>query len=584
MNRPSRRLILMIVGLLVTLCIVGAQTASAASANLPLDYAGTNPSLVLDSAGNPVIAYYDVATSDLMLARCDDPTCVNGVSIQTVDSGDSVGQWPSLELDSNGYPVITYSAQAPSGTLRLARCNDLYCAGGDEFIRNMGYESTYTSLELDSSGNPVVAYVAGYQQYVVVTHCNDPYCSTASEKEIFQTYLAWGPDMALDAQGFPVVSFVETSTYPNPRRVKLIHCNDTKCSGKSIETVDTVNDVDYASLALDGNGNPVLSYGDDPGLMLAHCNDTRCAGANESIQNVAAVNDVFDPSLALDVNGNPVISYEGNPGLKLVLCNDPNCVGADEAIQTLESSGKARQTSLALSSSGIPVVSFVRDNNALGYLYLAVCDNASCDPSLNVVGTGTGSGTMTASGITCSYDAGVTSGDCIETASGSNRVTVVAAPTGSSLFTSWSGCDSISTTNPSIPGDTCTVTVTSLRTITAHFRQAPHEMHVQHIEPGATLFVGGWWADATIYIAGDDGYPVSNVTVTGKWRYGSAGQKIVTCVTDYEGRCNVSLRASSWPKVTFTVTNVTGGSLPYNPTDNVMTSVDVCKVEGGYCE
>ncbi len=68
---------------------------------------------------------------------------------------------------------------------------------------------------------------------------------------------------------------------------------------------------------------------------------------------------------------------------------------------------------------------------------------------------GSGSGTVTGGGIDCGST-------CSVTLAGGTSATLTAAPSTSSFFTSWSGCDS---TN----GNTCTVTLNQNRTVTATF-------------------------------------------------------------------------------------------------------------------
>ena len=54
-------------------------------------------------------------------------------SVNPVDTGGSVGQYSSLELDADGNPVIAYY-DASSDDLLLAHCNDPRCEGGDEAV------------------------------------------------------------------------------------------------------------------------------------------------------------------------------------------------------------------------------------------------------------------------------------------------------------------------------------------------------------------------------------------------------------------------------------------------------------------
>ena len=560
---------------------------AAAGLNPPLaDNIQPNVSLVLDSHGHPVISFVAYGSSHgLKLAHCSNPTCTGNLSIQMVDNAGAVSN-PSLALDGNGNPVISYVAlgsnpQYPMYDLRLAHCNDPNCAGRNESIVTVEVNAATTaSLALDDSDNPVIAYENAALSALSVVRCGDPNCVSHQD----QPLVSLEPlrhltdiELVLDAQDIPVIAYASSIVLEAPDELKLLRCNDPNCAGAtgSLQEVDTAGSA--LSLVLDSIGNPVIGHDGDTGLRLVHCNDANCAGANESIEDVAPYG--YWPSVALDLHGNPVIAYAyaaQDRGLAVMHCNDPNCAGADESVRTLarDSSGKsAKDPQLALDGHGTPTTSFAW-GNATNALYVDA-------PYLNTLGGGTGSGTMTANGIACSTDAGVTSGDCSEVSDGTTSVSVVAAPNAGSMFTQWQGCDALSTTNAASPGDTCTVSAGN-RSITASFRRAPTEMHVEFLEPDAWIFENGAWvAIATVYVFGNDHYPVGGVTVTGKWLLSGS---VVRCVTNYDGSCWVTRAGGSRSKWTYTVTNVTGQGLPYNPAANHVTSVDVCSVEGGVCE
>lgn len=595
--------------------VMDAQTA-AGGLSQPIEHNASDNSFVLDSNGNPVISYWvdnPYRDSELKLARCSNPTCTNNVSIQVVDSWDNLTNWgasTSLELDSNSNPVISYiSTDATTGSevLTLAHCNDLYCAGGDESIQVIDRNGPSTSsLKLDSAGNPVIAYEGPFDfygfhnQWLKLVHCNDPDCAGADEsiRTVYSEPVFWNADLVLDEFGNPVISF----TIRNPDRLGLAHCTDPYCAGLMwIQTFfeDPISSSwissEESSLVLDSNGNPVISYVDwafsNRHFGLVHCNDPRCTGADEATQRFNTTLFTDHVSLTLDGNGNPVIGYiqrddqnDDAQELKLMHCNDPYCAGADESVRTVigyYGGNPIAEPRLALDSSGNPVLNFIWGQSS--WLYVAVCGNASCDPSLNVQGGGTGSGTMTASGIACSSDAGTTSGDCSEGPGSTNTFSVVAVPNPGSMFTWWEGCTSISTTNPAIPRDTCNVTLADVvsGTIRASFGPVPTQMHIEAIEPYARIFdESSWTAEASILILGNDNNPVSGVTVTGRW---SPIPRVTSCVTNYNGLCSVGTAGfRDWAM--FTVTNVAGQGILYNPAANVQTSVTICKVEGGVCE
>jgi hypothetical protein len=59
--------------------------------------------------------------------------------------------------------------------------------------------------------------------------------------------------------------------------------------------------------------------------------------------------------------------------------------------------------------------------------------------TLTVAGAGTGSGTVAATGISCTITVGSTSGDCAESYAHGTSVTLTATPNSGSTFTGWSG-------------------------------------------------------------------------------------------------------------------------------------------------
>ena len=85
------------------------------------------------------------------------------------------------------------------------------------------------------------------------------------------------------------------------------------------------------------------------------------------------------------------------------------------------------------------------------------CGTGGSGPALTVTfaGNGTGSVTSTPPGLNCTSPA-----PCVSQFSSGASVTLMATPSGTSSFASWSNCDSSNNTNP------CTLTITSNRTVT----------------------------------------------------------------------------------------------------------------------
>ena len=320
-------------------------------------------------------------------------------SIVTAD-GDGVnqGQNSSLALDVDGFPVASYDAVgivANEGTLgiRVMRCNDANCTGGDEAFHFIptGVNSR-TSLALDGAGFPVVAFSAVVPALHIL-HCNDANCAGNDESDTSPDSTVNFSDeflsMALDSSGFPVVAYVRSG-------LRLMHCNDANCAGND-ESITTpaggIPGPRDLSLKLDASGFPVVavfngvennqSTGD---LFILHCNDANCAGADESLtQSPDSAADIVGSfnSLALDASGFPTVSYRdlGNFRLKLMHCNDANCAGGDESVtiaDTVSPGNPGKSTSVVLDSNGFPVISENFDSGGDSSTAVVHCNDANC--------------------------------------------------------------------------------------------------------------------------------------------------------------------------------------------------------------
>ncbi|HTM22799.1 MAG TPA: choice-of-anchor D domain-containing protein, partial [Kofleriaceae bacterium] len=98
---------------------------------------------------------------------------------------------------------------------------------------------------------------------------------------------------------------------------------------------------------------------------------------------------------------------------------------------------------------------------------------APATPALAVNKLGNGSGTVSSSpaGISCGAD-------CSESYAYGTSVTLTAAPGAGSVLSGWSGCDSVS-------GGSCTVAMTSARTVTATFQLTVHTLSVSKAGNGS---------------------------------------------------------------------------------------------------
>jgi hypothetical protein len=175
-----------------------------------------------------------------------------------------------------------------------------------------------------------------------VLHCGDANCQSGNSIQVVGSYRS-PTSIALDNRCFPIITFY---SYSYVDALGIAHCGDANCqSNNTLQTIDGEGrggDVgSHASLVLDTNGFPVVSYVDDANdnLKVVHCGDVNCRNGT-SIETVdSSGTGGWRPSMAFDANGFPVITYldAGQNGtLKVLHCGDANCQSGN-LIKTLDS-------------------------------------------------------------------------------------------------------------------------------------------------------------------------------------------------------------------------------------------------------
>ncbi len=154
-----------------------------------------------------------------------------------------------------------------------------------------------------------------------------------------------------------------------------------------VSTITRVNDPsnltgEYSSIAIGGDGLPVISYYDGTArsLKVAKCANRSCTGS----ATITSVDDPADTvglftSIAIGADGRPVISYQNftTGTLKVAKCANAACSGS-ATITTVDDPANrvGSQTSLAIGTGGLPVISYY--DETAGALKVAKCTNAAC--------------------------------------------------------------------------------------------------------------------------------------------------------------------------------------------------------------
>ncbi len=352
---------------------------------------GEYTSIANGADGLPVISYFANGTNALTVAHCNDIACVGAdETITTVDNpANIVGLYTSIAIGADGLPIISYN-DSVAMNLKVAHCNDVACAPGGEVITTVDGSTnnvgSYTSIAIGADGLPIISYYDLTAGTLKVAHCNDLAC--AGMNETISTVddpptnsVGSHTSIAIGTDGLPIISYQDNSA----ANLKVAHCSDVACAGATTTTVDdsaaTVGS--STSLAIGVDGLPVISYVDltNDTLKVAHCNDLACLGVNETITVVdAAAHAVgFQTSIAIGADQLPVISYLDGVAiaLKVAHCNDVACAGSNETITVVDDhpNGVGRYSSLAIGTDGVPIISYFDETGGLKVLH---CGTSSC--------------------------------------------------------------------------------------------------------------------------------------------------------------------------------------------------------------
>lgn len=248
---------------------------SVSTASIPGTSGSSQPALVLTSADQPVISYYNASSRDLMLAVCSTAACTSA-AVSVVDSAGDVGQYSSIRLTRDGLPVISYY-DATNRDLKAAFCGNLLCTSRTlqriDHARDVGQ---YTSLALNQDGRAVISYYNASNQRLQLAVCNNPTCSNRSIKTIDSSGdVGQHTSLALTSRGRPVISYYDVSNGD----LKLAICNNTACTHPSLRTVDRTGTAgQYTALTLDLNDRAAISYyANSPAVArLVECQNTLC--------------------------------------------------------------------------------------------------------------------------------------------------------------------------------------------------------------------------------------------------------------------------------------------------------------------
>jgi len=198
---------------------------------------GGSSSVAIGVDGLPVISYQDETAFTLKVAHCNDVACAGqNETITTVDDPvtNSIGLYTSIAIGADGLPVISYTDDT-ADALKVAHCNDVACAGQDETITMVDDPANevgfWNSIAIGADGLPVMSYFDATAQALKVAHCNDVACAGGNETittvdDPLNGSVGSFTSIAIGADGVPVISYNDAIAHA----LKVAHCGTLSCT------------------------------------------------------------------------------------------------------------------------------------------------------------------------------------------------------------------------------------------------------------------------------------------------------------------------------------------------------------------
>jgi uncharacterized Fe-S center protein len=189
---------------------------------------GLHTSITIGADGFPVISYHDLTSDDLRVAHCTNTACTTFDTPTTVDSTGVTGEFTSIAIGTDGFPVISYH-DVTNDDLRVAHCTNAACTsfGPPTTIDATGSTGAYTSITIGADGLPVISYFDVTNGDLRVAHCTNPACTTFGTPTTIDANGSTGEytSITIGADGFPAISYFDV-THGD---LRVAHCTNTLC-------------------------------------------------------------------------------------------------------------------------------------------------------------------------------------------------------------------------------------------------------------------------------------------------------------------------------------------------------------------
>jgi hypothetical protein len=276
------------------------------------DNIGRHTDIAIGTDSFPVISYHDSTNGDLKVVKCGNAACSSGNTITTVDTTSTViGTYTSLAIGIDGLPVISYF-DATNGNLKVMKCGNAACSSGNSSTTpdTAGVVGEYTSLAIGTDGFPVISYFDGSNADLKVVKCGNAGCTSGNSVTTLDSTNGAGmfTSLAIGADGMPVVAYHNGTSSD----LLFLKCTNVNCTSGSTTTVQATSDVGrFPSVAIGVDGLPVIAYEEQSAeeVVMVKCANAACNSTNNFFQTLtdADPTGTFN-SLLIATDGSPFVA------------------------------------------------------------------------------------------------------------------------------------------------------------------------------------------------------------------------------------------------------------------------------------
>ncbi|MFK7958864.1 MAG: hypothetical protein AB8B96_22430 [Lysobacterales bacterium] len=317
------------------------------------DTIGQGLAMVIGADGFPIISHVDTSNGDLLVTHCQDTICVSSTTSIVDPAVGSGPAYTSIAISADGLPIIGYY-DSDDASLKFALCNDIGCTGSNETINTVDSGNDvgqYVSLGIGFQDDPVLAYYDATAMDLKWVRCTSSSCANIDRMDVVDSVGDVGSHVSMAMRGsLSLISYYDASN----EDLKFVRCSSRDCVSPT-QTVVSDGIVGLETSIFLNQSRPIIVFLDDrEDTFIAACTDTTCTAATVS-QTTGLFSDA-PPIGTMTSNGLPLIVHARTGLTQAWICDDADCTsGSRETLPDTRPGGN-NDIAIAIDLLGYPII------------------------------------------------------------------------------------------------------------------------------------------------------------------------------------------------------------------------------------